>query len=126
PALPPIAIERVDDDYFLRARVSVSAGPAAGRLLAPGELLELSPRCRLTFQLPSAASTSAALDLTGARLPRSDVRRIILMDRDLVVGPSSAAHVTARELAENVVLHLSGDQLFCQSRGPLLIDGQPA
>jgi len=88
----------------------------AGRLLASGECLDLSPRCRLTFRLPSPASTTAVLDLTGARLPRADIRRVILMDQDLIIGPGSASHVVATQLERPVVLHVSQGQLVCQGR----------
>jgi hypothetical protein len=125
PTLAPVTIHRVEDDYFLKAGGRGSDVPSR-RLLTPGERIVLSPRCRLTFQLPSAASTSAALDLTGARLPRSDIRRVILMDRDVIIGPSPASHVVAPGLAEPLILHVRQDQLFCQSRQPMTINGQPA
>ena len=113
PTLPPVTIARLDDDYFIKAS---APAPSAGRLLASGECLDLSPRCRLTFRLPSAASTTAVLDLAGARLPRADIRRVILMDQDLIIGPGSAAHVVAPQLDRPVVLHLSQGQLVCPGR----------
>lgn len=119
PALPRLTIARVEDDYFLKT----TAAPM-GRLLASGECVEMSPRCRMTFVLPSAASTSAVLDLAGARLARSDVRRIILMDQDLIIGPGSASHIVARGIQQPVVLHLRQDQLICAGREPIQVDGQ--
>jgi hypothetical protein len=95
-------------------------------LLASGERLDLSPRCRLTFRLPSAASTTAVLDLTGARLPRGDVRRVILMDQDLIIGPGSASHIVAPRLEHPVVLHLSQGRLVCQARETVKIGGASA
>ena len=96
PGLPVATIERLDDDYFVRAAQLVavndrSAVGDAGRLLATGDRVALSPRCRLAFHLPSPASTSAVLELTGSRLPMADVRRVILMDRDLIIGPHAGA-----------------------------------
>jgi len=113
PTLAPVTIARLDDDYFIKG-----TGPATspGRLLVSGECLDLSPRCRLTFRIPTPASTTAVLDLTGARLPRGDVRRVILMDQDLIIGPGSAAHVVAPQLERPVVLHVSQGQLVCQAR----------
>ena len=121
PTLPPVTIARLDDDYFIK---SVATANTPGRLLASGERLDLSPRCRFTFVLPSPASTTAVLDLTGARLPRADVRRIILMDADLIIGPSNAAHVVAPQLDRSVVLHLSHGQLICQGREGAIIMGE--
>jgi tetratricopeptide (TPR) repeat protein len=110
PSLPIATIERVEDDYFLRTRVGQS------KLLASGDKVELSPRCRMVFRVPSRASTSAVLDLTGARLPRSDVRRVILMDQDLVIAPGAAAHVQAEQIASPVVLYVSHGQLWARTQ----------
>jgi hypothetical protein len=123
PTIEPVRLERVDDDYFLKT--AQHSSPPSRRLLAAGERIELSSRCRLTFQLPSAASTSAALDLTGARLPRSDIRRVILMDRDLIIGAPPSAHVFAPAASEPVVLHVRDGQLFCRSSQPITIDNNP-
>ena len=103
----PVSIERMDDDYFLKP---------SNRLLSSGDKIDLSPRCRFTFVLPSAASTSAALDLTGARLPRGDVRRVILMDHDLIIGSSKSCHICAEGVDKQVVLHVRDGQLFCQHK----------
>jgi hypothetical protein len=113
PTLPPTTIARIDDDYFLKGGATT---PSLGRLLASGQRLDLSPRCRMTFLLPSPASTTAVLDLCGARLARADIRRVILMDQDLIIGPGSASHVVAPQLERPLVLHLSQGQLVCQSR----------
>jgi hypothetical protein len=74
-------------------------------LLAAGDRVALSPRCRFTFSLPHPASTTAVLDLDGARYPRSDVRRVILLDRDLILGPTGASHVRVNGLNQPVVLN---------------------
>ena len=103
-----VTIERVEDDYFLR----IAGQP--GRLLASGDRVALSPRCRLQFQLPNPSSTTAVLDLTAGRFPRADVRRIILLDRDLVIGPGAAAHIRADGLSEPVILHVRGGRLWCR------------
>ena len=61
------------------------------------------------------------LDLTGARLPRSDIRRIILMDHDLIIGPTRGAHIVAEELDHPIVLHLRDGQIFSQSQQPIIL-----
>ena len=108
--LPGATIERVEDDYFLRTRAGES------KLLASGDKVELSPRCRMVFRIPSRASTSAVLDLTGARLPRSDVRRVILMDQDLVIAPGAAAHVQAEQIGSPLVLYVSQGRLWARTQ----------
>jgi hypothetical protein len=116
-------IERVEEDYFLRAssHVIVNGRPSSGKLLTTGDDIALSPRCRFTFRLPSAASTSAVIDLTGTRYPRADVRRLILLDRELVIGPGAGAHVRVDDLAEKVVLHVRDGRLFVQTAQPVLL-----
>ena len=113
--LPVAMIERLDDDYFVRSdgSVRVNNKTATSRLLTHGDRIELSPRCTMKYHLPNAASTSAMLDLTGAKLPRADVRKVILLDSTIVVGPGSAAHVRADELVKPIVLHLRNGQLHC-------------
>jgi hypothetical protein len=109
PTLPTVTFERVEDDYFLRTRTGEK------KLLASGEKLELSPRCRLVFRLPTRASTSAVLDLTGARLPRSDVRRVVLMDQDVVLGLGATSHVGVEQASGQVVLYVRNEQLFVRT-----------
>ena len=111
---PVVSIERVEEDYFLRAdtRVAVNDRPTSDALLTSGDRVALSPRCRFTFAVPhAAAGGTAVLDLTGARYPRADVRRVILMDRDLVLGPGPSAHVRVPGLAQPLVLNLRGGLL---------------
>ena len=116
-------VERVEEDYFFRAAgpAAVNSRACASKLLAAGDEVALSPRCRFTFRLPSAASTSAVLDLTGTRYPRADIRRVILLDREVVIGPGVGAHVRIDELAEKVVLHVRDGRLFVQTSRPLLV-----
>lgn len=110
---PAISIERMEDDYFLRAAspVALNDKPTREGLLGSNDRIGLSPRCRFTFALPHAASTTAVLDLVGARYPRGDVRRVILLDRDLVLGPGSTSHVRVPGLASPVVLNLRNGML---------------
>ncbi len=105
PNLPAIQIQRVEDDYFLKTG-------GVNKLLSDGERLELSPRCRMRFAVPSSASTSAVLELDGARLARPDIRRVILMDQDVIIG-SGGAHVKCD--GGTVVLHTRDGQMFCRS-----------
>lgn len=110
PGAAVFSIERMDDDYFLR-----TAG-GQSKLLSPGDRVELSPRCRLTFGLPNPSSTSASLDLISGRFPRGDLRRIILLDRDLIIGPGANAHIRADQLSEQVVLNVREGRLWCKNQ----------
>jgi hypothetical protein len=110
PGLPVATIDRVEDDYFLRG-----SAMAGNKLLASGDPIALSPRCKMNFILPHVASTTAAIDLTAARHPRSEIRRIILLDRDLLIGPGPNTHVRADQLIQPVVLKVRGDRLVTDS-----------
>jgi hypothetical protein len=110
PGLPVATIDRVEDDYFLRG-----SAMAGNKLLVSGDPIALSPRCKMNFILPHVASTTAVIDLTAARHPRSEIRRIILLDRDLVIGPGPNTHVRADHLTQPVVLKVRGDRLVTDS-----------
>jgi hypothetical protein len=125
--LPVVTVERNDEDYFLTSdrAVCVDDKTVTRKLLTPGDRVALSPRCRFRFELPNAASTSAVLNLTGARLPRGDARRVILLDRSIVLGPGASAHVRADHLEEPVVLHVRDGRLFCRTNEEVMVDGHP-
>ena len=85
----------------------------------------LSSRCRARFTLPSAASATAVLSVSGARLPHGDARRVILMDESLVMGPGGGCHIRADQLSENVVFHVRAGRLCCRTSLPVLAGGRP-
>jgi hypothetical protein len=105
PGAAVASIERIDDDYF-----------HAGKLLSSGDRIAISPRCKLTFLSPNPSSTTAVLDLSSGRFPRADLRRIILLDRELVIGPGSASHIRADHLSEPIALHIRDGRLWCRSQ----------
>ncbi len=125
--LPTATIERCDEDYFLTADdpVRVNGKQTHRILLAGGEKIELSRRCRLRFARPHPASTSAVLDLAGMRLPGTDARRVILMDRSIVIGPGASAHVRVDDLTAPMILKAEGDGLTAKVAEPMTADGDP-
>ena len=124
--LPTVAIERVDDDYFLSCDrpVHVNDKPTSSKLLGNDDVIALSRRCRLRFGLPSPASTTGVLNLSGTRLPRGDARRVILLDRDLIIGPGPSSHIRVDEIAEPIVLYLRDGRLLCRTNLKATIDGR--
>jgi hypothetical protein len=119
---PTVTIARSDDDYFLQSAVPVSVNDKAVRskLLCDGDRIALGPRCRIAFRRPNAASASAVLEISGARLGRGDVRHVILMDREIILGDASSAHVWTRELKGPAVLLADGGRLSLKSEGRLV------
>ena len=128
PQLPVVTIERIDGDYFLRSRTPVTVGAKAvtNTLLADGDRIALSPRCYLRFSLPHAASTTAVLDLAGARLPQADTRRVILMDREIVLGRGASAHIRNGLLSGQAVLQVKDDHLLCRTELSMTINRRSA
>jgi hypothetical protein len=126
PSAPTIDIERVDEDYFLRCEreISVNGQPVRRRLLTDGDKIALSRRCRLTFRRPNAASSSAVLEVSGARLPAGGARRVILMDREIILSTEPTAHVQA-EVTAPAVLHVRDDRLACRTDAPVTIGERP-
>lgn len=125
--LPAVTIEREEDDYFLQAgsaRVRVNDAEVERKLLNDGDRLALTARCRMKFRLPNPASTSAMLELSGTRLPGTDARRVILMDRSLVLGPGVSAHLRSGQAASSTALYLRDGRLCCKADEPVMVDGR--
>jgi hypothetical protein len=127
PGTPQTTIERIEDDYFLSSGspVSVNGRATTRTLLGNGDKIALSPRVRLRFGLPHAASTSAVLDLAGTRLPSGDVRRVILFDKSLVIGPGPSAHIPADQLTEPVVLSVRDGRLCYGGQQSVIVEDRP-
>jgi len=125
--LPVVTIERQDDDYFLSSDspIRVNDMPVQRKLLSDGDRISLGPRCVVKFTLPSAASTSAVLHLSGCRLPSGDARRVILMDKSVVLGPGALAHIRADQMVAPAVLHIRDGRLLVRSTTEVKIDGRP-
>ena len=127
PDLPTIAIERIDSDYFVHADkpIEVNGEVVKEKLLADGDRLVLSPRCRVRFGLPNPASTTAVLTLSGARLSRPDIRQIILIGRDILAGPYTNNHIQTEHLEKTITFYVQNDRLLCRADGPVAVGDQP-
>lgn len=127
PDAPVVAIERLDGDYFIRSQrpIEVNGQSVTEKLLGDGDRIALSPRCRIRFHLPNAASTTAVLTVSGARLCRPDVRQIVLMDRDILVGPYGNNHIRTDQLSDAVALFAQNGRLLCRAKESILVDGRP-
>lgn len=127
PNLPVATIERVDDDYFVRSSspIRVNDATTTNKLLVDGDRIGLSPRCGMKFNIPNPASTTATLSLSSARLGRADVRQIILMDRDILIGPNAGSHIVAESLDETVTLFAQNGRLLCKAKQAILVDEKP-
>ncbi len=124
PNLPAVTIERSEDDYFIRSSrpVRVNDTMTTNKLLVDSDRISLSPRCGIKFNIPNPASTTATLSLPSTRLGRADVRRIILMDRDILIGPTEGSHILAESLDETIALFAQNGRLLCRAKDKILID----
>jgi hypothetical protein len=114
PDEPVKTIERMEGDYFL----------SPGRkLLCEGDKIDISSRCRMKFSMPNPASGTACLALSSAKLPRSDVQSIILLDREMILGPSRNCHIQSGYVQENMTFFVRGGKLFYQGDESVLCDG---
>ena len=113
---PWLVMERLDEDYFLRSdgKAKVNGQPISSKLLNSGDKIEIGRRGQMKFTLPCAASTSALIELIGARLPRADARRVILFDQSLMLAGNTAGHVQVPDLAEPIMLFVSEGRLKCR------------
>lgn len=120
-----VRIERLEGDYFLRGATAVRVNDkkVTQKLLSHGDRITLGPRCSFRFLVPNAASTSAVLDLSGARFPRRDIRRVVLLDESIVLGPSRTAHIQVSDQPKNIVLHLRNDQLHYRNNAGMRVHG---
>ncbi|MEM8783989.1 MAG: hypothetical protein AAGE65_14195 [Planctomycetota bacterium] len=106
PATPTVGLRRVDGGYLLQTDrpIEVAGQAVTNRLLCDGDVAALSPRCRMTLTQPHPASGTALLRFTGTRMPRADIRGALLMDRELLLGPTGPAHVVCGGLNGTVAL----------------------
>jgi tetratricopeptide (TPR) repeat protein len=126
PYLPTLVFERSDGDYFVRCSdtFQVNNKPTTEKLLNNGDRIALSPRCGMKFNLPNPASTTAVVTLSSARINRADVRQIILMERDILLGPSLSAHIPIESLSKQAALFIQNGRLLCRTEDAVTVDGR--
>ncbi|MBE0534695.1 MAG: hypothetical protein IH624_03435 [Phycisphaerae bacterium] len=124
--VPAATIERQDEDYFLTADAPIGVGEMVltKKLLAHGDKIALSPRCRMKFEIPNAASNTAVLALSSAKLSRQDVNHVILMDRDILIGSGATHHVRTRDGRDALVLFVRDGRLYGRTQQAVIVDGR--
>ena len=124
PSLPVATIDRVEGDYFIRSTepIGVNEKPVTDILLQDGDKISLSMRCRMKFNVPNAASATAVISLASARLPNADTRNIILMDREIIIGPGIKNHIRATQMKDQIVLFKQNGKLLCRTDQNIEVD----
>ena len=121
--LPTVTLERHEHDYVLRSAEPIHVGShrVDERLLTDGDKIALSNRCRMRFNKPNAASGTATLSLSSARLARPDITRVVLMDREILVGPGAGSHIQTAAVDKTVAFYVRQDRLYCRSDEPVFV-----
>ncbi|MBN2590077.1 MAG: hypothetical protein JXA96_09455 [Sedimentisphaerales bacterium] len=127
PNLPVATIERIEDDYFIRSSspIKVNDTTVTDKLLVDGDRIALSSRCSMKFHIPSPASTTAVIQLSGSRLGRADIREVILMGRDILIGQTRGHHITTQSLDETITMYAQNGKLLCKTRQKVLVNDSP-
>lgn len=126
PSLPSVNIERQDEDYFLSSdeRISIGDEMVSKKLLSNGDKIALSNRCRMKFQVPNAASNTATLLLSSAKLARPDINHVILMDRDILIGSGVSNHIRTLNSNESLALFIRDGKMYCRTQDTVIVDGR--
>lgn len=127
PHIPSIEVMREDGDYLLRGSgsVQVNGVTVAQKCLTDGDRIQLSDKCRLKFNLPNAASTSATLVLSGTRMARPDINYCVLMDREILIGPGCNNHIRSDQMDHTLALMLNQGRLTVKNANRLMVNHKP-
>jgi hypothetical protein len=126
-----VDILRIDEDYFVVAAeepVAVDGRPTQRKLLASGECIDLGPRCRIKFEVPTPLSATAVLSLHRGQRVHGDVRKVLLVKDHLIIGPEGKSHVelgARAQKAEKIVLSFEANRVVCRSRDDIFMNGAP-
>lgn len=120
----PATIERMDEDYLLRSEqeIAVNEQSVTQALLSDNDRIRLGRRSRMRFRRPVAASATAVLELTGAKLPHSDIRHVILLADAITIAARTNAHVACRQATTNVVLFVRNGALYVRATDTMATD----
>ncbi len=126
PDLPVISIERTEGDYFVRSDrpVLVNEEQFTEKLLVDGDRVGLTMRCRMKFKRPNAASGTAMLLPSSARMPRADVTGVVLMDREILLGNDSTCHICSDQIEQRMAFVMRDGKLLCSSAATVQVDGK--
>lgn len=120
-------INRVDEDYFLFATkdVDVAGRRTKHQLLRDGDRVVMGKKAKFTFRMPSRKSPSAVLDLSDTTKMPNDVRRVVLFDRQAILGNGPTAHIRCRHAGGSLVLFERSDGLWIRSKNDGHVDTEP-
>ena len=92
-----------------RSTVTVNRRQYQRCLLDSGDVISVGRRGRSTFLKPVAASATAVLDLASSVLPRTDIRKVVLLADGLIFGADTQTHLNVSGLQQRHVLYPTTD-----------------
>ena len=124
--MPVAAIDRSQGDYFIKSErpISVNGNAVTGKLLANGDKIALSNRCRMKFVRSNSASNTAELAASSVRFTRADMTGVILMDREILIGAGGSNHIRTDQVSDKVMLFSRDGKILCRSKDTIEIDGK--
>lgn len=114
----PVVIRRTSEDYFAESALpfTINGKKTNRHLLQNGDSIQIGDRGRLKFSKPVAASSSAVLSMSGAKLQRRDIRHIVLLSDSVLFG-GSGCHFKLPGTTNPVLLHRSGQNFAIRELG---------
>lgn len=121
------ALELSGENWLLKSlQISGASAEktAAVTALSSGDLIPLSPRVLLRFQVPTVLSSSAVLTLESPQrlVPHAD--GVVLLADRMLLGAGSDSHIRCPGIPGRLVLYDSNHRLWCRSTTEFLLNGQ--
>lgn len=120
-------ISRTGEDYFVTAvqgDVRVGGKKVQKTLLSHDDSIDLGNRCRVQFGQPTGMSSTALLSLRKGMRIEGDVKTIVLLDDNLIIGPGSNCHIRAPMLERRFLIQKQKGGLRCRAEKGVVIDGE--
>lgn len=124
--MPVARIDRSQGDYFIKSSrpISINENAVTGKLLASGDKIALSNRCRMKFVRSNSASNTAELAASSVRFTRADMTGVILMDREILIGAGGSNHIRTDQVNDKVMFLKREGKLVCRSKDTIEVDGK--
>ena len=87
-------------------------------------MVEIGPKCRFGFRMPTPLSATAVLSLHGGTHMEGGARSIILAKEHLILGPKGKSHVET--VGPRVILSFESRGVVCRAEEEVLVQGKPA
>ena len=119
-------IRRDGEGYVLEANRDAwvdgkAVETAAG--LVDGSRIELGRGLKLAFRRPHALSATARFEFLSGHRTQPSADAVLLMAEACVLGPGAQCHVVCRDWPGEVILFQQNGELYCRTKGALVIDG---